>query len=562
MATLDTRHSTQKPRITAIEKSRRRARQNLQTGKKLGKVAKTQKDTASEVTADLLKLSAYEKASGELTNLIDKKGRAFTCPHSFVSANSILDTNYQNRTARRHRKTIYEAFERHLPDIKEHSLDVSFLTPTFPNLLGVGFAANDRFQTRAWELFLQTKTFADFFYAGYSKTESTLGNRAERAKTKRAFDLLLDGINYHCHAVCINYKPFANGNTPDIENKLLSLRKNGATAEEKRPLRNSLKVVSAWTECIKKAHREIFGKSLRIKTNSHRARFSFQNVPLNQIKEFNLDESRNGIFWEIAKAANYTGKAASFQDLPPELLLEAENVFRNKRLINPFGAFRKYVQKDSGEPDSLLNQSTQQTENKPRNASKWLTDSELRGKNEPLKTYGIRLCEQGKRHAWLKYLNENKDSIIKKRRDALLERFPHAVFTDLSGKSYTIADCRRKFQLTTLADTDNGAWYSSRIPSRQSPGVLEGLRALERGSNGPDSIPLEADAVNRTPSIPINLHYPLPNTVPTVQAERDGLLRIVENHTHTREKAKRMSNWDIFNSFCDLGSDTETENTW
>ncbi len=521
-----------KPRITAIEKSRRRARQNLQTGKKLGKVAQTQKDTTAEVTADLLKLSAYPKASGELTNFKDKNGRVFNCPYSFISAHSILDTNYQNRTARRHRKTIYEAFERHLPDIVEHNLDVSFLTPTFPNLLGIGFADNDKFQTKAWELFLQTKVFDDFFYAGYQKTESTLGNKAEREKLKRAFDLKLDGINYHCHVLCINYKPFANGNTPEIENKLLSLRKNGKTAKEKRPLLNSLKIVSAWTKCLKKAHREIFNKPLRIKTNSGRARFSFENASLDQIKEFNLDESKNGIFWEIAKAVNYTGKAASFRDLPPELLLEAENVFRNKRLINPFGAFRKYVQKDYEASDSLVNQSTQQTENTPCNSRKWLSDSELRGKNEPLKTYGIRLCEQGLRDTWLQYLDENIDGIIKKRRDALLERFPHAVFTDLSGKSYTIEDCRRKFQVTTLADTDNGAWFSKRIPSRQSPGVLDMLRELERGQT-PKSIPIEADAGWRTPSKPINAPYPLPEAAPTV-------------------KAKRLSSWELFNSFCSL----------
>jgi hypothetical protein len=521
-----------KPRITAIEKSRRRARQNLQTGLKLGKVAQTQKDTAAEVTADLLKLSAHEKASGELTNFKDKNGRVFNCPYSFISAHSILDTNYQNRTARRHRKTIYEAFKKHLPDIVEHELDVSFLTPTFPNLLGIGFADNDRFQVRSWELFLQTKVFADFFYAGYQKTESTLGNKAERKKLKRAFDLKLDGLNYHCHVLCINYKPFASGNTPEIENKLLWMHQNGKTAREKRPLLNSLKVVSAWTECIRKAHREIFGKSLKIQTNSSRARFSFQKVPLDQIQEFNLDESRNGIFWEIAKAANYTGKAASFRDLPPELLLEAENVFRNKRLINPFGAFRKYVQKDSGDTDHLVNQSTKQTENTPCNSRKWLSDSDLRGKNEPLKTYGIRLCEQGLRDTWLQYLDKNIDGIIKKRRDALLERFPHAVFTDLSGKSYTIADCRRKFQITTLAHTDNGAWFSARIPSRQSPGVLEELRELERGS-APQSIPTEADASVRTPSKPITPRYPLPKTAPTVQA-------------------KCLSSWELFNSFCSL----------
>ncbi len=523
--------SQQKPRISALEKSRRRARQNAQTGKDLGKVAKTQKDTAAEVTADLLKLSADEKASGELTNLKDKKGRAFNCPHSFISANSILDTNYQTRTGRRHRKTIYEAFERHLPDIIEHELNVSFLTPTFPNLLGIGFADNDRFQARAWELFLQTKVFADFFYAGYMKTEWTKGNKAEREKLKRAFDLLLDGINYHCHVLCINYQPFASGETSQIENKLVGMRKDGKTAKETRPLRNSLKIVSAWTDCLKKAHREIFSKSLRIKTNSGRARFSFDNVPLDQIKAFDLDESKNGIFWEIAKPISYTAKAASFKDLPPELLLEAENVFKNKRLINPFGAFRKYVHKDSDEPDSLLKQATQQTGNTRANSYNSLFDNVLRGENEPLKTYGIRLCSQGLRDTWLRYLDVNKDLIIAKRREALLERFPNSVFTDLSGQSYygwqavkEIKQREKEKQPGYNPETDD-YWKFKRYQELYFEQIA----------------PLDADASVRTPSKVETLPYPLPDTAPTV-------------------KAKRLSNWDIFNSFCDLGSDTETDN--
>jgi hypothetical protein len=65
-----------------------------------------------------------------------------------------------------------------------------------------------------------------------------------------------------------------------------------------------------------------------------------------------------------------------------------------------------------------------------------LFDSVLRGENEPLKTYGIRLCLSGLRETWLHYLETNKDLIISRRRDALLEQFPSSVFTDLSGQSY------------------------------------------------------------------------------------------------------------------------------
>jgi hypothetical protein len=68
--------------------------------------------------------------------------------------------------------------------------------------------------------------------------------------------------------------------------------------------------------------------------------------------------------------------------------------------------------------------------------SNLLFDNVLRGENEPLKSYGIRLCEHDLRETWLRYLEVNKDLIIAKRRDALLERFPNSVFTDLTGKSY------------------------------------------------------------------------------------------------------------------------------
>ncbi len=475
-------HLISKPKFSAIDKSRRRAKQNFEMGTTLGDIAKVHSDIAAEVTADLLKLSSDEAASGELTNLVDKKGRVYNCPHSLISANTRLDTNYGIKTARRHRKRIYEAFLSRLDEIKEHGLFVSFLTPTFPNLLGVGFADNDRFQSRAWELFLQMKVFDEFFYAGFSKTEWTLGGSGNRAKTGRGFDLETDGINYHSHVLCVNYKEFAYGETSKLESELAFLNKSSEGAkEDKRLLRNSLKIITAWTKCVKKAHWEVFGKRLGVNTKSGRVRFTFQKVSVDEIRVYDLDEAKNSIFWEIAKTVSYTAKGNDFRGLTPELLLEAENVFRNKRIINPFGVFRKHVEMKSATSLTLVNQPTQQTENTPCNSRKWLSDSELRGKNEPLKTYGIRLCEQGKRRAWLKYLKENRDRIIEKRRDALLERFPHAVFTDLSGKSYTIEDCRRKFQLTSLADTDNGAWYSKRIPSRQSPGVLDKLRELERG---------------------------------------------------------------------------------
>jgi hypothetical protein len=436
--------TTLKPKFSALEKSRKRAKQNLQTGTILGEIAEAQGDVSAEVVADLLKFSGCDKANGELTNLVDKKGRVYNCPQSLISANTRLDTNYQIKTARSHRKRMYEAFADRIDEIKEHNLNVSFLTPTFPNLLGVGFADNDKFQARAWKLFLQTKIFGEFFYAGFSKTDWTLGGSREREKTGRAFDLYKDGINYHSHVLCINYKPFAEGETFELENKLEFMKgKKCYTADDRRLIRNSLKLVSAWTDCLKKAHRKIFGKPLKVPTKSGRVKFSFQNVAVSEIQAYDVEESKNGIFWEIGKTVSYTAKRNSYNGLTPELLLEAENVFRGKRLINAFGVFRKQVQRVSSTSQPLVKALTKQSEISSNLIDNSLFDDALRGETETLKNYGIRLCSQGLRNTWLRYLDVNGDLIIAKRRDGLLGHFPDAIFTDLSGQKYYGWEARR-----------------------------------------------------------------------------------------------------------------------
>lgn len=105
-------------------------------------------------------------------------------------------------------------------------------------------------------------------------------------------------------------------------------------------------------------------------------------------------------------------------------------------MINGFGVFIKRSEKNTTTPQHLVNQPTQRSENSNAASPIPLFENVLRGKCEPLKSYGIRLCSQGLRETWLKYLEVNKDLIIANRRDALLERFPNSVFRDLSGKSY------------------------------------------------------------------------------------------------------------------------------
>jgi hypothetical protein len=253
--------------------------------------------------------------------------------------------------------------------------------------------------------------------------------------------LNLDGINYHLHALSINHKPLAAGETSYLENKLAYMKKypnsKKHTANDIRAIRNSLKVVRAWTHCLKTVYKKMFGKPLRIKTKSGLARFTFQNVSVDEIKNYDAGESKSGIFFEIAKTASYTAKGLDFKELTPELLHDAEKTFRNKRVINPFGAFRKAVQRKP-KPDalSLVNQPTQQLKKAQHETDNILFDNVLSGEKETIKNYGIRLCSQGLRDTWLNYLKVNAPLIIERRRNDLLGRFPHAVFTDLTDKSY------------------------------------------------------------------------------------------------------------------------------
>jgi hypothetical protein len=433
--------SKAKAKPTATQIAMRRANETETNGQKLAMSPKIKSDIESLVVSDMLILSGDKRANGSLKNLVDKRGREYECAVALVQASTILDTTYTAKKARTHRKTISDAFGAALNDVIEFNLNIGFQTPTFPNLLGVGFEQNDEFQTAVWEMFLQEKVFHEFFYAGYAKTDWTLGNRAERRKTGRAFDLNLDGINYHLHALSINHKPLAAGETGALENRLAYMKKypnsKKHTADDICAIRNSLKVVKAWTKCLKTVYRKMFGKSLRIKTKSGLARFTFQNVSVDEIKNYKAGESKSGIFFEIAKTASYTAKGLAFRELTPELLHDAEKTFRNKRVINPFGAFRQAVQrKPKAVALSLVNQPTQQPTKAQPETNNTLFDNVLSGEKETLKNYGIRLCSQGLRNTWLNYLKVNAPLIIERRRNDLLGRFPHAVFTDLTDATY------------------------------------------------------------------------------------------------------------------------------
>jgi hypothetical protein len=191
----------------------------------------------------------------------------------------------------------------------------------------------------------------------------------------------------------------------------------------------------------------------------------------------------SGIFFEIAKTASYTAKGLDFKELTPELLHDAERTFRNKRVINPFGAFRQAAQRQPKTVAlTLVNQPTQQPTKAQLEKDNTLFDNVLSGEKETLKNYGIRLCSQGLRDTWLNYLKVNVPLIIEERRNNLLGRFPHAVFTDLTDKTYygwRAEKLMKQRQKESLPDYDGNSDTFRKFESYQLANDADEFKAKE-----------------------------------------------------------------------------------
>jgi G:T-mismatch repair DNA endonuclease (very short patch repair protein) len=409
-----------------------------------GRLGSAAKDAHQQVTADLLELQSSPTANGVLHNLEDAKGREYKCSVGFEFAYSRLSDNYQKRQTTRQRKRIYDAFMDHLAEIKDQGLEVCFFTPTFPNLLGVGFAENADFHALAWELFLKKLIVRRFFKGGYNRTEFTLGGKADRAKTGRKFDLSVNGINWHSHALTILKMPLEFGDSQELENLLAGMDKDKKyTAKDKRLVRRSIRIVKVWTACLKAAHQAIFKKSLKIKTLSKQVKVTFQKVDISEIEEHS-NENRKGILFELC---GYTAKQTDFMELEPELLAEAEAVFRNRRVLNPFGCFKKEAKRKTSadkQPkdelinlsDPLLKQPTYRLKKEGKRGVKSLRYQTFTDAKKSLRKIGIEMCEAGKREDWLRHLEKIKNSLISRRRNRMMTRFPNGIFTDLTGQRY------------------------------------------------------------------------------------------------------------------------------
>jgi hypothetical protein len=418
-----------------MKKAQRQSDNARRVGEALAPVAV---DSYQKAKAQISRhLDSDLQANGELHNLEDKKMREYRCSVGFDFTNWRLSDSYQRKQARRHRNTIYKAFMSRMDDIKAHDLKICFFTPSFPNLLNVGMRQNADLHAIAWEMFLRSDVCRKFFLGGQSRIEFT-----EKSKT---VDI---SINYHNHALTILNEAIAFGNSFDLEDKLSNLKIAGASMKVKRPIISSLKIAKRWTHCVKRAYFELFGSRMKIKTLSGNCRVDFKEVDLSEIENYDPNEKQTGVLFELA---GYTAKQANFVGLLKNeakgavLLAEAEYVFRNKRILTGFGVFKARPRTTS----SLLNEETYRQQSSSKNdisASNYRTQiakekilrNGVEGVNfgRSIVANGAAMIELGLEAVWIQKLCEIKPKLIKYRREKLLESFPNAIFTDLTGEKH------------------------------------------------------------------------------------------------------------------------------
>jgi hypothetical protein len=233
-----------------------------------------------------------------------------------------------------------------------------------------------------------------------------------------------------------------------LEDELSKLKIAGASMKVKRPIVSSLNIAKRWTHCVKRAYFELFGSRMKIKTLSGNCRVDFKEVDLSEIENYDPSEKQTGVLFELA---GYTAKQANFVGLLKNeakgaaLLAEAEYVFRNKRILTGFGVFKARPKAAS----SLLNEVTYrcQIETKTKVSANEHRTNNAKDKilrngvdridfSRNIVINGIAMIELGLEDVWIKKLGEVKPEIIRRRRDKLLEQFPNAIFTDLTGEKY------------------------------------------------------------------------------------------------------------------------------
>ncbi len=408
-----------------------------------------------------------------------KDGEAYSANGNLWSCSSLLCQNCTGKLARNNRKTI-----RHV--VKNEKLYVAenwyFITLTMPNLLLKDYSLE--FVTVVFQ-----KAFEAFTHRNNDARKRTQYQKLIRGLFKNAEFTFTENQTFHFHAHLL------------------------AIAKSKIQRDNFSLIRTLWTNALERAF-EFYGLPFELNTSDNLAVVNVQKVNF---------ANREKTIQELCK---YVTKSDSWQNIP---LAEIEKIIERPRRVRMFEALGVCRESAKKMRDDLT-KARANIEGETYLDTKQVTPRKVKQRRA---SWRVRIKEMSL-DEYRKELDTEVLQVQEYRRRQLLRSYPAATFETLDGRRWSAVEHSgsRKSSQTFLADTDEGAWFSKRIPSRQSSGVLSLLRQLERASP-PDSIPLKNDASMRTPSEVLNSPYQLLNDAPVVQA-------------------KILSNWQLFDSFCDL----------
>jgi hypothetical protein len=408
-----------------------------------------------------------------------KDGEAYSANGNLWSCSSLLCQNCTGKLARNNRKTI-----RHV--VKNEKLFIGenwyFITLTMPNLLLKDYSLE--FITVVFQ-----KAFEAFTHRNNDARKRTQYQKLIRGLFKNAEFTFTENQTFHFHAHLL------------------------AIAKSKIQRDNFSLIRTLWTNALERAF-EFYSIPFELNTSDNLAVVNVQKVNF---------ANREKTIQELCK---YVTKSDSWQNIPLEEIEKIIERPRRVRMFEALGACRESAKKMRDDLTKARANITDET----YLDTKQVTPRKVKQRRA---SWRVRIKEMSL-DEYRKELDTEVLQVQSYRRRQLLRSYPAATFESLDGRRWSAFEHSgsRKSSQTFLADTDEGAWYSKRIPSRQSSGVLDMLRQLERASP-PDSIPIEADAWTHAPSEVLKSPYQLLNDAPVVQA-------------------KILSNWQLFDSFCDL----------
>jgi hypothetical protein len=254
-------------------------------------------------------------------------------------------------------------------------------------------------------------------------------------------------------------------------------------------------IANLWTDCVERACAEFGVEFLMRNLVSNRLTVDIQDVATYSKKHGKTLDD------SIEELCKYVTQGSEYDKVPVAEIVEIDNALFKRQMIKSYGDFNN--QKGRENKDISTGRTSLDTKHitdgDTNRQPKRIKLENKRTRGESLVDTGTRLILEGRRGEWLQMIAATMEYRRQFRVDYLARKFPHATFRTLDGKRWFGVATRPPQVVVSLSD-------------------FKIKRARLKAAISP---------------------YPLISA--------------------SNAQVKKKSNWEVFNSFCDLGSDAETE---